>query len=48
MTLTLKIDLLLKNFNYGFYLVMVAAQRASLSSYNSFYTLLSIKDQKGF
>ena len=37
MTLTLKFDLVLKNFNNGFYLVMVAAQRASLSSDNSYY-----------
>ena len=36
-TLTLKFDLLLKNFNYGFYLVMVAARRASLSSDNSYF-----------
>ena len=34
--LTLKFDLLLKNFNHGFYLVMVAARRASLSSDNSY------------
>ena len=32
MILTLKFDLLLKNFNVGCYLVMVAARRASLSS----------------
>ena len=36
MTLTLNFDLLLKNFNQGFYLVMVAARRAS-SSDNSYY-----------
>ena len=35
-TLTLKFDLLLKNFNHGFYLVMVAARLASLSSDNSY------------
>ena len=39
---TLKFDLLLKNFNHGFYLVMVAARRASLSSDNSYFTSLSI------
>ena len=37
MTLTLKFDLLLKNFNLGCYLMMVAARRASLSSDNSYY-----------
>ena len=36
-TLTLNFDLHLKNFNLGCYLVMVAAQRASLSSDNSYY-----------
>ena len=36
-TLTLKFDLLLKNFNHGFYLVMVAARQASLSSDNSYF-----------
>ena len=36
-TLTLKFDILLKNFNHGFYLVMVAVRRASLSSDNSYY-----------
>ena len=36
MTLTLKFDLLLKNFNLGCYLVMVAAWRGSLSSDNSY------------
>ena len=36
-TLTLNFDLLLKNFNLGCYLVMVAARRASLSSDNSYY-----------
>ena len=35
-TLTLKFDLLLKNFNLGCYLMMVAARRASLSSDNSY------------
>ena len=35
-TLTLNFDLLLKNFNNGCYSVMVAAQRASLSSDNSY------------
>ena len=34
--LTLKFDLLLKNFNHGFFLVMVAARRVSLSSDNSY------------
>ena len=34
-TLTLKFELLVKNFNFGCYLVMVAARRASLSSDNS-------------
>ena len=42
-TLTLKFDLLLKNFNSGFYLhfilVMVAAWEASLSSDNSYLPL---------
>ena len=36
LTLTLKFDLLLKNFNHGFYLMMVAVQRAPLSSDNSY------------
>ena len=36
-TLTLKFDLLLKNFNRGCYFVMVTARRASLSSDNSYY-----------
>ena len=36
-TLTLTLNLLLKNFNIGCYLVMVAARRASLSSDNSYY-----------
>ena len=36
-TLTLNFDLLLKNFNLGSYLVIVAARRASLSSDNSYY-----------
>ena len=31
---TLKIDLLLKNFNLGCYLIIVAARQASLSSDN--------------
>ena len=35
-TLTLKFDLLLKNFNHGFYLEKVATLRASLSSDNSY------------
>ena len=35
-TLTLKFDPLVKNFNLGCYLVMVAAQRASLASDNSY------------
>ena len=38
-TLTLNFDLLLKNFNLGCYLVMVAARRASLSSDNSYWHL---------
>ena len=38
-TLTLKFDLILKIFNLGCYLVMVAAPRASLSSDNSYYDL---------
>ena len=33
-TLTLKFDLVLKNFNVGCHIVMVAAWRASLSSEN--------------
>ena len=33
-------DLLLKNFNLGCYLVMVAARRASLSSDNYYLQLL--------
>ena len=37
LTLTLKFDLLMKNFNLGCYLVMVAARRASLSSDNSYF-----------
>ena len=36
-TLTLKFDLLLKNFNHGIYLVIVAARPASLSSDNSYF-----------
>ena len=36
-TLTLKFDLLLKNFNLDFYLVLSAAWRASLSSDKSYY-----------
>ena len=36
-TLTLKFDLLLTNFDHGFYLMMVAARRASLSSDNSYF-----------
>ena len=35
-TLILKFDLLLKYFNHGFYLVMVAARQALLSSDNSY------------
>ena len=35
--LTLTFDLLLKNFNLGCYLMMVAARRASLSSDNSYW-----------
>ena len=37
-TLTLKFDLLLKNFNIGCYLVIVANWLASLSSDNSYYS----------
>ena len=40
-TFTLKFDLLLKSFSDGFYLVMVAARRASLSSDNT--TLIAYK-----
>ena len=40
MTLTLKFDLLVKNFNHGLYLMMVAARRASLSSDNSCYVTI--------
>ena len=36
-TLTLKFDLLLRNFNFCYYLVMVAARRAWLSSDNSYW-----------
>ena len=39
MALTLKFDLLLKNFNLGCYLIMVAAPRVSLSSDNSYYLM---------
>ena len=35
-TLTFKFDLLLKNFNLRFYLMIVAARRAVLSSDNSY------------
>ena len=38
-TLTLKFDLLLKNFNLGCNLVMVAVQRMSLSSDNSHHLI---------
>ena len=41
MTLTLKFDLLLKNFNHCFYLELVAALRVSLYSDNSYFNLLS-------
>ena len=44
MTLTLKFGLLSKNFNHGFYLVMVAARRAPLSSDNSYYLHLIIPE----
>ena len=40
-------DLILKNLNLGFYLVMVAARRASLSSDNS-YKLSSATDERIF
>ena len=47
MTLTLNFDLLLKNFNLGCYLVMVAARRASLSSDNSYSSFfLSLSESK--
>ena len=41
LTLTLKFDLLLKNFNLGCYLVVVAAWRVSLSSDNFLSTLVT-------
>ena len=37
--LTLKFDLFLKSFNHGFYLIIVAARRASLSSDNSYWQM---------
>ena len=40
LTLTLKFDLLLKNFNLGCFLVMVATGGASLSSDNSYCLIL--------
>ena len=40
--LTLKFDLLLKNFYLGCYLVMVAVRLASLSSDNSYFTLCKL------
>ena len=36
-TLTFRFDILLKNFNLGCYLIMVAARQAPLSSDNSYY-----------
>ena len=42
LTLTLKFDLLLKNFNRGCYLLVVAAWRASLSSENSYFHILIV------
>ena len=39
MTLTLKFDLLLRNFYLGCYLMMLAARRASLSSDNSYINI---------
>ena len=36
MTLILKVDLFLQNFNHGFYLVMVAARQASLPYDNTY------------
>ena len=40
--LTLKFDLLVKNFNFGCYLIMVAARRATLSSDNSYFVTISL------
>ena len=36
-TLILRFDLLLKNFNLAYYLMVVATRRALLSSENSYY-----------
>ena len=49
-TLTLKFDLLLKNFNFCYCLVMVAARGASLSSDNSYlnFTLSRLIDLDDF
>ena len=44
--LTLKFDILLKNFDIGCYLVMVAARRALLSSDNS-YLEVALLDASG-
>ena len=44
-TLTLKFDLLLQNFNLGCYLVMVAAGQASLFSDNSYYVACDYLEQ---
>ena len=46
MTLTFKFDLLLNNFNHGFYLVMVAARRALMSSDNSYFFIVTLKTNK--
>ena len=42
LTLTLKFDLLLKNFNHGFYLVMFAAQPVPLNSDNSYSGVIAL------
>ena len=47
MILTLKFDILLKNVNHGFYLVMVDARRALLSSDNSNVILASLYRKQG-
>ena len=45
-TLILKFDLLLKSFNLGCYLVMVAARRTSLSYDNSYYPIDEVVQMK--
>ena len=45
-TLTLKFDLLVWNFNFGCYLMMVAARWASLSSDNSYLSCLWLCGKK--